>query len=920
MVEIDAALETLTGFSPALRRYVPLDDDPTKTLIMARTLVDGGRVDPPGMDDRCDVGQVKAGIRKARRSALIATAIAEQVTGDPDVTFGFMTACAEQWISVAFDTALQDVSRAVQIPACKISGECPWTVLGLGKLGARELNPSSDVDIFLVYDSDGPLSGSKVLSAHDLFERVSREAAKILSDSTAHGFCLRVDFDLRPEGRSGALANSMDALVAYYEQYGSPLDRMALTRARPVAGDKAFGRRLCDAISPFIYPRSLVSGALSAIAGVLGRLRGAGGAWSPVFNLKTGRGGIRDVELLVAANQLVHGGRFEDLRQTGTLGLVKAMAGRGLLSAGDADALSTAYRFLRRLEHLVQYRDDRQTQDFPIEGALLDEIARMVDAGVSAGSLLGILSRHRETVAVPADRLFGLSPEAGERCGDRVGTLLDESMPEAARETAASELGFIDAQAALSCVSRLRSAPSSPLHPGNESGYPGLDRGLIEACAASVDPDRGIKFLAHMTGSDKNRRLFEIYRDDRNTLDAMVNVAASSTVVADSMTTDARLALEEAITGVSGGVPDGNDLKEEIEALIRVGGMAEVGDRLSAFKRRHVAGVAISDITGKADVEVVGGGLSDIADACIDGALKTACGGNTKGIVVFGLGTLGGREMGYLSDLDLVFVHDGGTGPLLDAVQKALAILTARGVAGDMYSLDLRLRPSGSQGPLLVEAPAMERFYGEEASGPELLGAINLRAVAGDLLMGQSLACRVRSSAAARLLAEGVFDDLYRTRALQRRGVEKTPERAYHPKLTPGGMIDIETAAHLWGSKGAAETKDMPTGTLANLGLLIRRGGPHKPDFVALDRVYRFLLRLSNRAHLVLDREVARASVDGPAADLLARSLGFGSDGRPAEEMWNDYRFALDDGRKACERLTADLSRVRNRHEETRDD
>jgi len=907
MNNLEPVLSVLLDYAPALQRYFDVIGDGDAVLDKAQSLVAGRPAEPDIPDGWDDPEELSGALRECRKRALLTAALAEQAGRDAATSFAYLTGCAEGWIASAFQAALDTVCRAHGIAGMDFQEDFPWSVLGMGKLGAGEMNPSSDVDLMVVYSADGSLPGAASLSAHDLFEKVSRESARILSEMRGDGFCLRVDFDLRPEGRSGALANSVDAMLNYYEQHGSPLDRMALTRARPVAGDPDLGQGFVEAITPFVYPRSLVSGALASLSGVLGRLRGVRQRASGVFNLKTGRGGIRDVELYVAAHQLVHGGRFEELRDTRTLSVLKALSIQGLVEEKDGASLASAYLFLRRLEHLLQYREDRQTHDMPLSGEVPRDMAALVEEGLDAPGLLGRLDTLRAAVSLPADRMFGLSGDVSSTDGDAMDTFLSPSADPGARERAGRELGFVDVEAALSHLSRLCDTPSSPLHPVTQARFWGLDRAILRAVKKSVWPDGALEFLSRLARFQGNLRLFGLCGDDPGVLDSLVRVASSSQVVANAMARDAGLALEQALTGFKGGLPSPEALETEKKNLPGADDVEVAGDRLAAFRRRHVVEIAVADLADEANEGEVGTGLSLLADACIDGALSMTLGSNAEGLSVLGLGRLGGQEMGYLSDLDLVFVHDGRHQQYLPDVQRALGLLTTRGVAGAMYTLDLRLRPSGSQGPLLVEAAEIERYYGEDATGPEQLGALNLRFVAGDRCLGEDLVARVRRKCVARLTEPGSLDEVRRIRDKQHRGVEKSGRRAYDPKLEAGGLLDADTAVHLWGILGAADPSSVPTGTLAILGLLAGCEGPHKPDFAVLDRVYRYLLRLSNRAHLVLDRPITRASADGPAADRLARSLGFGLEDKPADEMWDAYRSALEDGRRVCQRLITGL-------------
>lgn len=894
----DAEFVRVLAWSPVLRRWADRSNGRWREQALA--LANGVRVEPESPST--DPAALSSSLRRLRQEALLTAAVAEQVAGDVTASFPWLTACAEAWVRAAFQHALHAVCARLRADFEDVGLACPWAVIALGKLGACEMNPSSDVDLIVVYAEDGPVPGAPLRTRHDLFDSVAREAAALLSETTADGFCLRVDYDLRPEGRAGALTNSLDALLAYYEQYGSPLERMAWTRARTVAGNEEFGHRVVASLHAFVYPRT-VSGALPALAQVLGRLRGSGRSGPHVFRVKTDRGGIRDVELVVAAHQLLHGGRHPEVRTTRTLDVLSRLSDIGAMSVREAATLADAYRFLRRLEHLVQYREDRHTHEVPLHGPVAEALADLIEPGMDASRLRERLEGHRGMVMLPADRLFGLGDEVEGGLPEAIETVLDPDRDGPDREVAARSLGFADVDGVLAHLDRIKAAPSSPLHPRNVDRFPGLDRRIVALAARSAWPDGVVTFLARLARSRAHHPLFELYRSDPSVLERLADLGATSVVVADILARDPRSALEEALTGFQGTWPEPEGLLQEALDVIERADPEEIGEVLASFRRRHLLSVALRDLTVQGAEVEVGRALSALADSCIEAALRATFGGEIRGVTVLGLGRLGGLEMGYRSDLDLVFVHDGPAERVLPPLHRALHLLTTRTTAGAMYALDLRLRPSGSQGPLLVETSEITRYYAGEASGAECLGALNFRVIAGDRESGAGVVEAVRSLAADRLQELVLVRDLLRVRELQHSGVAGRPRTAYDPKKEAGGMLDIETVARL---HALGHGVSIPTGTVAVLRAVREGGGRHAADFAALEKTYRFLWRLSNRAHLVLDRAIQDVFAGGPGAQRLARAMGFeaSSDGgTPALGLWEAVREALATGRRRCERL-----------------
>ena len=903
-----ATVDALSAWSPAFKRYLAREPDLDAVLRDATLLAAGVAVEPPCPPIGPARDVVVAGLRAARRRAFLVGFLAEQWSDDPAVSFAWWTACADRWLRAAFDAAVAVAAAPLGVGPEALAASCPFTVLGLGKLGALELNPSSDVDLIVAYAADEPPGWPIRTDPHAFYGRVVRDAAAWLSEATADGFCLRVDYDLRPEGRTGPLVNSVDALLAYYEQFGTALDRMAMTRARPVAGDPVLGARLVGALQPFVYPRSVVGGALSLLASVLGRLR-TKRPDGEVFDLKTGRGGIRDVELFVAAHQLLYGGRVEALHDTRTLAVIEATRVHGLVSRRDATVLADSYRFLRRLEHLVQYREDRQTQALALAPDSMASLATVLRRGATGASLTQALRSTRLRVARLADRLFGLAGEAGS--ADAVGVMLDPGAGEGDREAAARDLRFADPDATLAALARMRAAPSSPTHPRNQGRFPGFEAAMVRAVTRTTWPDGSLEFLVRLARNARAVPLFEACLSDPRVLESLAQVGGASPVAAAALARDPGAAVEQSITGFAGDLPDRDAVLTEALADVALRPFDEAGDRLSAFRSRHLLDVILADLHG-ADVAAVGEALADIADACIRAALE-AVGLRARGLAVLALGRLGGREMGYLSDLDVVLVHGGGGAEAMGpAVQRALTLLTTRGVAGPMYALDFRLRPSGNQGPLLVDANEYASWHETSASAPERLGAALCRAVGGDLELGGAVAARVRRAGAAGLRDAGSLTEVLAMRQRQRAAVAAAAGAppgdagAFDPKTAAGGLWDIETVSHLRAARGAEDAVAVPTGTLALLAHLQATEAARRPDLAVLDRAARFLLRLANRSHLVLDRSISRVPPAGPSADRLARSLGFGDD-RPTEAMWAACRATLKDSQRACDRLLDDM-------------
>ena len=878
MDDIERAIELCSSWSSAFRRYLSAFENKEEVVHLVSEVLKGN----VQMEFVTKGIPIVESLRIARRKVFCVAFITEQVMNDASASFALLTNSAESFIGTAFSEAFRESCDVLGVHPEDV---CRYTVLGFGKLGAMELNPSSDVDIMLVYESDAEL-GART-TAHELFVRTARCASRILSTPTELGFCLRTDYDLRPEGATGPLCNSLEALVTYYENFGSALDRLAWTRARPVAGDKAFGEEVIKALRPFVYPRTVVEGALEAIARVLGKLRKVAKD-DGVFDVKTGYGGIRDIELCLAAYQLIYGGRINPVTSVNTVAAISNLSRLGLLSEGKE--LSQAYLFFRRIEHLVQYHDDTQTHEISLGDA--KKMALML--GTDEKTFLERLTNHRDTVSVVADRLFGLDTSTKGNENDTLDTLLCASAPDGHFEKGARALGFCDAQKVFSCFELLRNVPFSPLHPKNIIVHVGFDKTLLKVCSASPDPDDAIGFASRIFRSLHHKTVTEVCAKDEAVLRNLIFLGSQSPMIARALIHDPALATEATLSGFKGARPDPEKFKEQLDEQLK----GKKGDEefvygLLKAKRHAVIFLAMKDINGEVSEEEVGKALSDCADQIISRLIAHL--GLEKRLAVLALGRFAGRELGYDSDLDLVFVCERRNEETLEGVRRLLRILTTPSVFGALYQVDLRLRPSGTQGPLLVEREQMFRFHEKEASLPESIGAMKIRYVAGNEELGTLVVRTIRNLAFARLRNAKDFTELVRIRELQHLQVANKKILTYNPKLESGGMLDIETIVRLL-SANQCELAEESESTLEVLRALRKKENLKRfsEAFASLEKAYRFFLRLSNFAFLVLDLPISSVRVRGPKAHKLALALGF-SEGE--EALWKKYQQMLSIGK-----------------------
>lgn len=821
-------------------------------------------------------------------------------------TLGELTALAEACLDAALARAQQAAAERYGLPRHADGRPMELAVLGMGKLGGRELNFSSDIDLIYAYAEEGATDGRKPVSHGEFFRRVGQRLARYLSEPTAEGFVYRVDLRLRPFGESGALAVSFDAMETYYQRHGRDWERYALIKARPVAGDRAGGAELMGRLRPFVFRRYLDYGAIDALRRMKALVDAEVRRKGLEADIKRGPGGIREIEFTAQTFQLIHGGRDQALRRAGVLEVLPYLAGRGLMPEEDVRRLTGAYVFLRHTENRLQAMEDRQTQRLPDDEV---ERARLAYAMGFPGwdAFHERLAGHREEVeAVFAELLAAPGIEAPEALNALWAGSLD---PDRAAELL-ERMGFRDAPAVLEALRALREGRAYRL--SSEWGRQRVDRFVplwLEATARATDPDRAFRRLVPLVEAVQRRTVYlSLLAENPQALEQLVRLASASAWIAEYIARHPLL-LDELLDPRQLYAPrDREGLVVELEDWL---GQADpddlesLMDRLRHFRHAAVLRVAAADIMGRLDVDDVSRRLTDIAEVVLDKALRIARGElerrygapswedeagrrHPAGFAAIGYGKLGSRELGYGSDLDLVFLHDSRgrrqqtAGPKVvdNAVffarlgQRIIHILTAQTPAGVLYEVDARLRPSGRSGLLVSSTAAFETYQREKAWIWEHQALVRARPVAGDEAVG-AVFSRIRRAVLGRrrdpeALRRAVVE--MRRRMLEEHGSAR-PGR-FHLKRDAGGVVDIEfmvqylVLAHAHESPGLLEET-------ATVGLLraLAGSGILEPDMAErLAAVYRAYRTRIHAASLQSREPVAESpELDDERAFVLAR-------------------------------------------------
>ncbi|MGZ6144306.1 MAG: bifunctional [glutamate--ammonia ligase]-adenylyl-L-tyrosine phosphorylase/[glutamate--ammonia-ligase] adenylyltransferase, partial [Myxococcales bacterium] len=761
-------------------------------------------------------------------------------------------------------------------------GPSGFCVLGMGKLGGEELNFSSDADVVYLYDKDGKTSQG--LDHFAFYARLAESVTAAVGSPGATpegGFVFRVDLDLRPEGRSGPIVNAIRGLELYYEAQGATWERFALLKARPIAGDPATGEEALSRLSPFVFRKYFDLKAIDDMRRLKARAE-KDAARAPGIDLKLGKGGIREVEFFVQALQLLHGGRDPNLRVRGTLKALQRLLYAGLISSRDRDELSEAYVALRRLEHRVQMVAERQTHSIPEDPAEQARLARR--AGYpDAEAMLADLAQHRAHVEARFKDLLRVAGEgpAGEDANAVAAADPHASVEE--RAAALAELGFDQPEASaeeLARLARKRGTPFSPESPHHASGP-----ALVQELAAAPDPDQALRHLADLFGQLANpAATADLLAQSPRTVRLLISLFGSSDFLSRSLLRHPELIDQLVHRGSAPLVREREDLRLDLAkrlAALPEGDVEGELTELRRFRNEEVLRIGLHDVAGALSVEQVARQLSDLADACVEQCFAMAQkevekrdGRSPASMVVIALGKLGGRELGYHSDLDLLFLYSSGGETdrhvsnhehFARVAQRLISHLTLPLREGALYRIDTRLRPSGSAGPLVISFEALQTYHAREARLWERQALLRARPVAGD----EALFAR----AYAQVLEPSIFRPMDRAAAakellamrdrMEREIADESPGR-YNSKLGRGGLVDVEFAVQfLQLIHGAALPEVRSASTLQALQGLLEAGLLPERDHAALHKGYRFLQRLASRLRIVRDRSVDRLPESG---------------------------------------------------------
>lgn len=691
-----------------------------------------------------------------------------------------------------------------------------WIILGMGKLGAMELNYSSDIDLIVLFD---PWAGI-LPDAHDgieTFTRLTRRLVRIMQDRTSEGYVFRTDLRLRPDPGSTPLAIPLEAALLYYEGRGQNWERAALIKALPVAGDLDAGQQFLRELSPFIWRKYLDFAAIADVHSIKRQIhahKGHGEVAILGHNVKLGRGGIREIEFFVQTQQLIAGGREPELRGRETVPMLGKLAEKGWITPDAAKTLAKEYWFLRDIEHRIQMVADEQTHTLPDTEVELLRIAHM--AGFSTVDKFSDRLRSALlTVEKQYAALFEAAPELSTGLGNLVFT--GDNDDPGTIETL-SNLGFKRPGDMCRLVrtwhfGRYKATQSAEAR----ERLTELTPSLLRAFGASKDPDDTmLHFDSFMQGLPSGIQLFSLLGNNPALLELLVTILGAAPRLSEIITRRPHVFDGLLDPAIYRDVPTPAYLADRLDAFLDDRfGYEEKLDRLRIFAAEQKFLIGVRMLTGALAPVDAGASLSNLADLLLDRTFALVLSefekrhGTIKGgeVALLGLGKLGSRELTAGSDIDLILLYDhpeeagesDGERPLYPShyysrlTQRLIAAVAAPTAEGVLYEVDLRLRPSGNKGPVATRLPAFERYQAEDAWTWEHMAMTRGRIVTGDKQLAKRVTLALDAVIAAARDANKLRADISEMRGMIEQ--EKPSKGPYDFKLMPGGLIDLEFIA-----------------------------------------------------------------------------------------------------------------------------
>lgn len=848
-----------------------------------------------------------------------------------------ITALAAATLQVACEVSRSDLIAEYGSPLMKTpvgEKEAELTIIGMGKLGGRELNFSSDIDLIYLYSSDegetsgiagGPGLFKGRISLRAYFVKQAEMISRAISQVTEDGFVFRVDLGLRPEGKSGEMAVSLHSAARYYEYWGQSWERAAMLKARPVAGSLELGEQFLKVIEPFIYRKYLDYDLIEDMMAMKKKIDASlAREKEGEYNIKLGRGGIREIEFFIQALQLVYAGKNPALRQKNSLEALTALKEARIITAEDYNSLAEAYCFLRTVEHRIQVVHERQAHSLPRRDdeflALARRCGYLREDGMER--FRAVLEEYRRKVSAIYGGLFLSRDERlKEEVRPELYCFFDPGTDPDLLKDMLADRGFQDVESAYANLLLLRDGPPrARLTERMRRILAKISPLLLQEIFASPDPGMALSNLERFLCAIGSRSSFyALLAENRETLKLVVSLFGMSEFLSKIAIAHPELLESMVSRTYAASSKERQQMDEELAAFLAPAGNFE--DRLDLLRRyRHeeFLRIGMNDIYGNMEQTDIANQLTRLAEAC----LFAACGmarlelarfgrptyldadGECReaNFAIIGMGKMGGNELNYHSDLDIIYIYDrqgesnGGRRIsnheyFAKLGQKIISILTTQTREGYAYKIDTRLRPSGNAGPLVTSLDSFRSYHRDEAQIWERQALTKARVVYGDEALEKRIEEVIRDTVYGAGADESVRREIHRLRMRMEAEIARESAGSYNIKTGRGGMVDVEfVVQYLQLSYG----RDFPDIRNANtlLALQAIKGCcliPEEQGDTLLNG-YICLRRLENRLRIIHDYSMNDLGGSREYLNKLALRLGYAPNlQHPGEVMMKDY-------------------------------
>ena len=953
VVALDQLITVLTNSTRRQQLLTVLGGSPFLGGILCRNktyfeslFIDGGIDHSNGekqmLDDLCgsipdsaDFPELKAGLRNYKSTQILRIGsrdlcgLASLVEVMAELS-GLAAACLQR----AYDLCSLQLQKEYGQPLQEIEEREPkiatMTILGMGKLGGHELNFSSDIDLIYCYSStQGETSGGnrdEKISLHRYFVKLAELITRALHQVTEDGFVFRVDTGLRPDGNNGDLAISINGAEVYYESWGQSWERAALIKARPVAGDIALGEELLQRLKPFIYRRYLDFGMIEDIKLMKQKINTSlSRKQEGERNLKLGRGGIREIEFFIQTQQLVNAGTRPQLQQRNSLQMLQLLQQEELITPEDQQSLSNAYQFLRTVEHRIQVVQEQQTHSLPQNQRDLEILARR-SGFASYAEFYFELEQHRGEVSHIFKDLFYSAEEEELEVRPEANFIFDPDSDSDLVKDLLEEKGFTNPDAAYDSLLMFRGGdPNKRLTRRGRRCLEKLAPLLIEELLASPNPDQALNNLeAFLRSIRASSPFFSLLVENPAIVKLLIALFGSSQLLSRIFIQRPELLDTMVSRSYAVATKDRQQLKVDLVEQMALAEDYELQlDGLRRFRNEEFLRIALNDLHGQVQQGEGAKQLSWLAEVCLEQAwnmarhelagrfgapfsLGTDEEEEETAFAIIGMGKLGGLELNYHSDLDIIFIYDqeGSTQPVAATdpkrfrkisnheyfaklAQRIITVLTLATREGTVYEIDTRLRPSGNQGPLVTNLAAFQRYHHESAQPWERQAMTKARAVCGPIKFIEQLQQIVSELAFERPLPENLQTEIYRLRQRMEQENAREGDDRLNIKTGRGGMVDVEFITQYLQLLHADKIKSLRMqNTVRLLECMTENHILPQDDAEQLINGYKFLRRLENKLRLLYDQSINELSAHNKGFSKAARSLGYGGSGLESEQKF----------------------------------